>query len=75
MSDITVQLPISASVHRPEFKIVCDECGSLSIKIISDQVNAPHLAVVECARCNAPRGTLEALHHLARQGNGDLFEF
>jgi hypothetical protein len=69
-----VQLLISEGVERPKFKAVCDECGSLSIKI-SDPTNAPISTVVECARCNAPRGTLDALHDLARQGNRDLFEF
>jgi hypothetical protein len=65
---------ICDGVECPKFKTVCDECGSLSIKL-SDSTNAPISTVVDCARCNAPRGTLDALHDLARQGNRDLFEF
>lgn len=72
--NMTVQFPVIAGVHRPEFKMVCDECGSLSIRI-SDPANAPVSTVVEWGRCNAPRGTLDALHDMARQGTPGLFDF
>jgi hypothetical protein len=55
------------------FKIVCDECGSLSIKLI-DPANLPETALVHCGRCSAIRGTLADLHALARLGT-DQFEF
>jgi hypothetical protein len=55
------------------FKVVCCECGSLSIKM-TDLVNAPEDTKIECGRCKAVRGTLAELHLLARSGN-DIFEF
>jgi predicted Zn finger-like uncharacterized protein len=55
------------------FKIVCEDCGSLSIKV-ADPANSPNATLVRCGRCNAVRGTLEELHDLARRGN-DVFEF
>ena len=58
----------------PKFKIICDECGSLSIKV-SDPVNAPPTTIVRCGRCNAARGTLDELHDVALRGKSDLFEF
>ena len=54
-------------------KIVCDECGSLSIKVV-DPATAPATTVIQCGRCDAVRGTLADLHDLARRGT-DLFEF
>jgi len=62
-----------ATRERSPFKIVCEECGSLSIKII-DPTNLPKTAQVQCGRCRAIRGTLADLHALARRG-ADLFEF
>jgi hypothetical protein len=59
--------------ERSHFKIVCDECGSLSIKIM-DPTSLPETALVQCGRCCAIRGTLADLHALARRGS-DLFEF
>jgi hypothetical protein len=59
--------------ERSPFKIVCEECGSLSIKII-DPTHLPETAQVHCGRCRAVRGTLADLHALARRG-ADLFEF
>lgn len=58
---------------RPGLKIVCDECGNLSIKPI-DQAAAPDLTMIHCRRCNAIRGTLADLHDLARR-SADVFEF
>jgi hypothetical protein len=55
------------------FKVVCCECGSLSIRM-TDLVNAPEDTKIECGRCKAVRGTLAELHVLARRGN-DVFEF
>jgi len=58
---------------RPGFKTVCQECGSLSIKV-ADPVNAPGTTAVQCGRCGAVRGTLAELHDLARRAD-DVFEF
>jgi hypothetical protein len=55
------------------FKVVCEDCGSLSIKI-KDPVNSPGTTPVQCGRCGAVRGTLAELHDLARS-SADVFEF
>ncbi|SDS17958.1 hypothetical protein [Bradyrhizobium canariense] len=59
--------------ERPEFKIVCSDCGGLSIKV-ADPANCPVTTLVECRRCGAVRGTVGALQDLARR-SADLFEF
>ena len=59
--------------ERSGFKIVCSDCGSLSIKV-ADPVHALDTTPVECARCGAIRGTLADLHDLALKGR-DTFEF
>jgi hypothetical protein len=55
------------------FKVVCDDCGSLSIKLPDPTILTPASAI-QCGRCNAVRGTLAELHDLARRGK-DVFEF
>jgi hypothetical protein len=62
-----------ASGERVGFRVVCDQCGGLSIKI-ADPVKSPATAPVQCARCDAVRGTLGDLHELARRSTDD-FEF
>jgi hypothetical protein len=59
--------------ERSGLKVVCDECGNLSIKAI-DPASATDLAKVHCGRCNAVRGTLADLRALARRST-DIFEF
>jgi len=63
----------TAKRERSRFKIVCEDCGSLSIKV-ADPANSPNATLVRCGRCNAVRGTLDELHDLARHGN-NVFEF
>jgi hypothetical protein len=64
----------TAARERSRFKIVCEDCASLSIKV-ADPANSPNATLVRYGRCNAVRaGTLEELHDLARRGN-DVFEF
>jgi hypothetical protein len=57
-----------------KFKVVCDACGSLTIRVVNPQ-GAPEATIVECGRCHSPRGTLAALRDLARQGSCNVFEF
>jgi hypothetical protein len=57
---------------QPGLKVVCQECGCLSIKAI-DPDSAPDIAV-HCRRCNAVRGTVADLRDLARRST-DAFEF
>ncbi len=64
---------LTTSVERSGFKIVCDDCGALSIKI-ADPVNAPDTTLVKCACCGAIRGTLADLRDVALR-SGDVFEF
>jgi hypothetical protein len=59
---------------RPGFKVVCESCGSLSIKLADHSTDSPDRVVVQCGRCRAVRGTLADLHILAR-GAQDVFEF
>jgi len=59
--------------ERSGLKVVCDECGNLSIKAI-DPTSATDLAKVHCGRCNAVRGTVADLRELARRST-DVFEF
>jgi hypothetical protein len=56
-----------------KFKFVCDVCGSLTIRI-ADPEHAQDAEIVECGRCNSPRGTMAALRQLASQGTSDFFE-
>jgi hypothetical protein len=58
---------------RPGLKLVCENCGNLSIKPIDPDV-APELAIIHCRRCNAVRGTLADLQAIARR-SVDVFEF
>jgi hypothetical protein len=62
------------TLDNQKFKFVCEACGSLTIKVAHPD-RAADTTIVECGRCNSPRGTLAALRDLARQGRGDLFEF
>ena len=55
------------------FKIVCSDCGNLSIKA-TDPAHASDDTLIECRRCSAIRGTMADLHILARRGR-DLYEF
>ncbi|MEN3347937.1 MAG: hypothetical protein V7632_1572 [Bradyrhizobium sp.] len=55
------------------FKIVCTDCGGLSIKA-TDPAHTSDDTIIECRRCSAVRGTMADLHVLAQRGN-DLFEF
>jgi hypothetical protein len=65
------------NLHQPTaptgFKIVCTDCGSLSIKA-TDPANTSTDTIIECRQCNAVRGTIADLQVLARRGR-DQFEF
>jgi hypothetical protein len=61
------------SPERSAFKIVCNDCGSLSIKV-AKPVIAPGGSPVHCGRCGAIRGTLADLHDFALRSR-DVFEF
>ncbi|MGY3614407.1 hypothetical protein ACVJGD_000603 [Bradyrhizobium sp. USDA 10063] len=51
-------------VHHAEFKLVCDNCNSLSIRIDVAE-GAPSSTQIRCGHCEAPRGTLGNLRRLA----------
>ena len=62
-----------SDLERCSFKVVCEDCGSLSIKLENPE-RAPGNAQIRCSGCGAVRGTLADLRDLARRGNGQ-FEF
>ena len=51
-----------------EFQMVCDDCGSLTIRIENPE-GAPRETVVYCGHCGASRGTMGALRDLADRLN------
>jgi hypothetical protein len=70
---MSVSMPSIENALEQRFKIVCEDCGSLSIKV-ADPAYSPAATLVQCGRCNAVRRTVGDLHDLARRGT-DLFEF
>ncbi len=68
-----MNVDLHQSEKRSGLRIVCDECGSLSIKIF-DPATASDTTLIYCGRCDAIRGTLADLHDLARR-SADVFEF
>jgi hypothetical protein len=68
-----MSLAQDTAAEKPGFKVVCDQCGSLSIKL-ADPTKIASTTAIHCGRCNAVRGTLADLNHLARQSK-DAFEF
>lgn len=73
MPDASTTQATSTIREALRFKVVCEACGSLSIKV-ADPANAPASTPVHCGRCNAVRGTLGELQDMARRGT-DSFEF
>jgi hypothetical protein len=68
-----MKIDLDQGGERSALKIVCEKCGSLSIKAV-DPAAAPYSTLIHCGRCNAVRGTLADLHDLARRST-DVFEF
>ena len=68
-----MNIDLHQSGQPSRLKIVCEGCGSLSIKAM-DYAAAPDATLIHCGRCNAVRGTLADLHDLARR-SADVFEF
>ena len=68
---------MNLALHEPikaaGFRMVCDCCGGLSIRM-ADPAKSPDSTLVQCRGCDAVRGTLGELHHLARHAT-DVFEF
>jgi len=64
---------IQKTTDRQRFKVVCEDCGGLSIKV-EDPSHSPAAVVVRCGRCNSIRGTLAELHEMASRST-DSFEF
>jgi hypothetical protein len=59
-------------IRQAEFKLVCDNCNSLSIRIDLAE-GAPSSTPIRCGHCDAPRGTLGNLRRLA--SNSDSLKF
>jgi hypothetical protein len=60
--------------QQPAFKLVCDACGSPSVKIESPGTSLP-TAMVTCGRCDAPRGTVAALRDRSLKMDRNLLNF
>lgn len=73
MGVVVTSIEDAATQERSRFKVVCEDCGGLSIKVV-DPANSPATVLVRCGRCNAIRGTLAELHAMARRST-DSFEF
>lgn len=54
-----------------DFRIVCTDCGCLSIKI-EEPLKSPREALVYCGDCGTSRGTVGALRDLAVQHGPDV---
>jgi hypothetical protein len=65
-----MHLAQETSLTRAGFKVICDACGSLSIKLADTKSGSQPL--VHCGRCDAVRGTLAELHNLAHAGTVDF---
>jgi len=57
--------------QRCGFKVVCESCGSLSIKLENPERSRAS-EQIQCGGCGAVRGTLADLRDLARRGDGQF---
>ena len=55
------------------FQLVCAKCDSVGV-IIDHGEMAPPSTIVRCSHCEAVRGTLGELRHLAISDRRDLFD-
>jgi hypothetical protein len=55
------------------FQLVCAKCDSVGV-IIDHGELAPPSTIVRCCHCEANRGTLGELRHLAISDRRDLFD-
>ena len=60
-----------SDLQRCGFKVVCESCGSLSIKL-ENPVRARASEQIQCGGCGAVRGTLADLRDLARRSDGQF---
>jgi hypothetical protein len=59
-------------IDNNTFKLVCDNCGSLTIRVANPR--PADAAAVECGRCRFPRGTWAARRDLAKQRGATALE-
>jgi hypothetical protein len=55
------------------FQLVCARCDSVGV-IIDHGELAPASTIIRCSHCEAARGTLGELRHLATSDRRDLFD-
>jgi hypothetical protein len=53
-------------VDRDDFKMICEQCGSLTVTMPLEALPAPQ-SILNCGRCGAPRGTLQSLRKRSTQ--------
>jgi hypothetical protein len=58
-SDMSFEPNLTLVGGQP-FKLVCDQCGSLTIALPVEAQPDP-CSVLKCGRCGSPRGTLQSL--------------
>jgi hypothetical protein len=51
-----------ASADLGDYKMICEQCGSLTITLPLEAQSSPH-SLLTCGRCGAPRGTLQSLRN------------
>jgi hypothetical protein len=55
-----------ASMDRQAFKLVCEQCGSLTVALPVEAQPDP-CSILKCGRCGSPRGTLQSLRDTSVQ--------
>jgi hypothetical protein len=71
---MTMNIALQHHTRAPALKIVCDGCGSLSIRFDAAATSKPDATMIRCGRCDAVRGTLADLYELAYR-SPNVFEF
>ncbi|QHO78405.1 hypothetical protein ACH79_43310 [Bradyrhizobium sp. CCBAU 051011] len=56
----------AASMNRQTFKLVCEQCGSLTVALPVEALPDP-CSILKCGRCGSPRGTLQSLRDTSIQ--------
>jgi ribosomal protein S27E len=69
-----MNIALQHATRASALKIVCDECGSLSIRFDTAATSKPDVTMIRCGRCDTVRGTLADLYELAYRST-NAFEF
>jgi hypothetical protein len=64
-SGLDIEMSV-AQINRQAFKLVCEQCGSLTVALPVEAQPDP-CSILKCGRCGSPRGTLQALRDTSIQ--------